>query len=193
MSSPRKRSVLLFATALSGAALVACATETPTFAVVDSAYPAVAEGADPSEQTVVYRAWWVATYFADPVAGGATSVEQRSVPASGFAYAVLAPGWDPASTTSPSRLIPVKSNAPLSVARGQVLHIEVSDQTFTGNCLAGHPLSQDEADFVTQRIFPGAFENVTYDAKSCTSTAVPAGKAGNDAGPDGGATDGAGD
>jgi hypothetical protein len=185
MSPLRSLSVLLFAVAASAAtAMLACETETATSAVVDNAYPAPPEGADPALQTVVYRAWWVATYFQDPVAGGAASAEQRSIPASEVAYAVLAPEWDPASTTPPSRLIVVKSKAPLTSTRGELLHIAVSDQTFTGNCLAAQPLSQEEADFITQRIFPGEFEGVTYDAKTCTSTAVPTDEAGVDAGTD---------
>jgi hypothetical protein len=154
-------------------ALAACDTEDASKAVVDNGY----------RQTVVYRAWWVATYFPEPVAGATTSSEQRSVPASDFAYAVLAPNWDPASATPPATFVVVKSKTPLSVARGDTLHITVDDQTFTGSCAADQPLSQEEADFITQRIFPGEFANVTYDAKTCAST--PAASAANDAGADG--------
>ena len=187
MTPHRSLAFFLSAAVLCGAAaLVACETATPTSAVVDNAYAAVPDGGDPAAQTVVYRAWWVATYFPDPVAGGTTSAEQRSVPATELAYALLAPGWDPASTTPPSRLIVVRSKAPLESVRGEVLHIAVSDQTFTGNCVAGQPLSQEDADFVTQRIFPGPFANVTYDAKTCTSTPVA-----TDAGAEGGAEAGA--
>jgi hypothetical protein len=161
-------------------ALAACDTEDPSKAVVDNGFPA-------SSGTVVYRAWWVATYFADPVAGGATSTEQRSVPASDFAYAVLAPGWDPASGTAPATFVFVKSKAPLSVARGDTLHIVVDDQTFTGSCAANQPLSQDEADFITQRIFPGELGTMVYDAKTCAL--APAASAASDAASDAG-TDG---
>jgi hypothetical protein len=59
----------------------------------------------------------------------------------------------------------------------------VDDRTFTGNCAAGQPLSQDEADFVTQRIFPGEIGTATYDAKTCTMT--PAAPEASDAGADG--------
>lgn len=156
-------------------ALGGCATEDASKAVVDNGYSAT--------QTVVYRAWWVATYFPEPVAGGAASTEQRSVPASDFAYAVLAPDWDPASATPPARFVVVKSKAPLSLTRGATLHIVVDDQSFTGSCTAGQPLSQEEADFITQRIFPGEFANVTYDAKTCASTPSPS--AASDAGADG--------
>ena len=161
-------------------AVAACDTEDPSKAVVDNGYPA-------SAQTVVYRAWWVATYFPDPVGGGATSSEQRSVPGRDFAYAVLAPGWDPASGAPPTTFVFVKSKAPLSVARGDTLHIVVDDQTFTGSCAANQPLSQDEADFITQRIFPGELGSMTYDARTCalTSTASAASGAATDAGSDG--------
>jgi hypothetical protein len=165
------------------AMLAACETEDPSKAVVDNGYPATAEGADPAHQTVVYRAWWVATYFGEPVGGGSTSTEQRSVPASDVAYAVLAPDWDPASATPPARFVFVRSKAPLSVARGDTLHIVVDDGTFTGNCAAGQPLSQDDADFITQRIFPGEIGTATYDAKTCTMT--PAAAEASDAGQDG--------
>ena len=149
------------------ASLAACETEDASKAVVENGYPRLAPGGDPANQIVVYRAWWVATYFPDPVAGGATSAEQRSVPASDYAYAVLAPGWEEATGTPPSELVVVKSKAPLSLARGETLHILVDDQTFAGRCVANQPLSQDEADLITQRIFPGEFAGMTYDAATC--------------------------
>ena len=160
-------------------ALAACETEDASHAVVDNGYAA--------PNTVVYRAWWVATYFPDPVPGATTSSEQRSVPASDFAYAVLAPDWDPSSATPPTRFVVLKSKAPLALARGETLHIVVDDQTFAGSCAAAQPLSQDDADFITQRIFPGEFANATYDAKTCTTTSTsPAAPAATDAGLDGG-------
>jgi hypothetical protein len=153
-------------------ALAACDTEEPTFAVVDNAYPPPPDGGEASKQTVVYRAWWVTSYFPDPVPGGASSSEQRSVPVSDFVFALLAPGWDPASTTPPAQLVVVKSKVPLSASRGDTLHIVVSDQTFTGSCAAGQPLSQEDADLITQSIFPAEFTGVTYDAKTCTTMAI---------------------
>jgi hypothetical protein len=174
--NPLRTLVLCGAALLLGAAsLVACETETPTSAVVDNGYPA----------TVVYRAWWEVTYFADPVPGGTTSAEERSVPATNVAYAVLAPGWDPAGAAPPATFVALKSKTSLSSTRGETLHIAVSDQTFLGNCAAGQPLSQDDADFITQRIFPGVFAGATYDAKTCTLTPVVAEEAGADAGTDG--------
>ena len=164
--------VIALAALVALAMLAACDTEDASKAVVDNGYP----------QTVVYRAWWVATYFPEPVSGGQASTEQRSVPATDFAYAVLAPDWDPARSTPPARFVVVRSKAPLSVARGDTLHITIDDQTFTGNCAANQPLSQDEAELITQRIFPGELGNVRYDAKTCTST--PLVSAASDAGAD---------
>ncbi len=148
--------------------VAACETPDPTKAVVDNAYPTT-----PGASLVVYRVWWSATLFNEPVAPGSSSDEQRSVPESDFAYALLAQGWDPASSTPPTQLIAVKSKAKLTAPRGDTLHIVVSDVTFAGNCGARQPLSQEDADFITQRIFPGEFKDVFYLADTCAPL-VPA-------------------
>jgi len=99
---------------------------------------------------------------------------------------VLAPDWDPASKTPPTRFVVLQSKAPLALRRGETLHIVVDDQTFTGSCAAQQPLSQDDADFITQRIFPAEFANATYDAKTCTTTPTSTtAAAASDAGADG--------
>ena len=154
--------------------LAACDTEEPTMVLVENAYPVVPVGGDPATLVVVYKAWWVTTLFKDPLLPGATSDEERSVPETDFVYALLAPGWDPTSQTPPTTLIPVKSKAKVGVARGETLSISVSDGTFSGNCGATPPLSQDDADFITQRIFTGDFIGVQYDAKTCTGMAASA-------------------
>lgn len=166
----------LVAAAAAAAALVGCETEEPTKAVVVNAYPTPPDAGNPTLQTVVYRAWWGTTYFAEAVPAGASSSELRSVSATDVAYAVLARGWDPSSAAAPSSLVVVRSKTPLSVARGGVLRIEVSNATFAGGCAGGEPLSQEEADVITQRIFPGEFTGVIYDAATCTM--APAGDAG---------------
>ena len=160
--------------------LASCDGETPTTAAVENDYPAVADGAAASTQSVVYRAWYASTVFLEPVAAGATSDTLRTVPSSDYVYVVLAVGWDPASGAAPSKLVPMRSKGQLRVARGDLGLIKVSTATFDGDCASGHPLSQDDADFITQRIFPGAFAGTTYDAATCTATAVA---------PDGGAAD----
>lgn len=176
---------------------IGCETETATTVVVDNDYPAVPDGGDTSTETTVFKVWWVTSLLPDPVAPGNEGQPQRTVPNSDFAYAVLAPGWDPSSQVPPTRLIPAKSSIKLSVARGDMLHVHVSNGTFAGNCAAGQALSQDDADFITQRIFPGEFAGETYDAKSCSTSpiAVDGGSDArtNDAAPDGSASDGAAD
>jgi hypothetical protein len=156
MSSLRTLSSLLALLALGG--VLGCETESPTKVVVENGYPV---------RTAVYRAWWVTTYFPDPVAPGQTSTEQRGVPGADTAYAVLAPGWDPSSAAPPTSFVVSKSKAALTSTRGDTLHIVVSDSTFEGSCAAKQPLSQADADFITQRIFPAEFAGVTYDAASC--------------------------
>ena len=163
--------------------VAACETPDPTKAVVDNGYPVIADGGPPAASVVVYKAWWAATLFDDPVAPGETSDEKRSVPESDFVYALLAPGWDPASGSPPTKLVAMKSKQKLAATRGDTLRIVVSDGTFAGNCAANQPLSQEDADFVTQRIFPGSFANVVYSAQSCASL-VPAPDPVADAGTD---------
>lgn len=159
--------------------LVGCKTADPTQVVVENAYPEVADGGDPATQVVVYKVWWQVVLFEDPVLPGTSSAEQRGVPERETAFALLAPGWDPESGTPPTTLVPVKSKELLAAKRGDTLRITVSDATFTGNCAAQQPLTQEDADFITERIFPGDFAGVIYDAKTCTSTPIPA----DDAGP----------
>ncbi len=146
----------------------------------DGATAAVVQNAYPAGGPAVLEAWWYTTLFRTPVGAGGTSEALRTVPASDYAYAVLAPGWDPASGTAPTTLLPVRSASRLVVDRGGALSIVVGPQTFVGDCAAGAPLSQQDADFITERIFPGTFAGATYDAATCTLTW--AGDA--DAGPD---------
>jgi hypothetical protein len=149
---------------------IGCDTENATSVVVDNDYPAVPDGGDPSNEVTVFKVWWVTSLLPDAVAPGNEGQPERTVPSSDFAYAVLAPGWDPSSPAPPTRFIAAKSNVPLGAARGDVLHVHVSDATFHGDCAAGNALSQDEADFITQSIFPGEFSRVSYDAATCTTS-----------------------
>jgi hypothetical protein len=161
--------------ALFALAAAACDTEDATMVVADDDY---------APGTTVYKVWWLTTLMPDAVAPGAEGQPERTVPGSDTAYAVLAPGWDPMSSAPPQRLVFVKSAAPLAVARGDTLHVHVSADAFVGDCAAGKPLSQDDADFITQRIFPAEIAGMTYDAATCTATPAPPAT-------DGGTTDGA--
>jgi hypothetical protein len=150
-------------------ASLGCDTSDPTAAVVTNGYPRPPDGGE-ATQTVVWKAWWSVALFADPIPAGIDSDPARVVPASDYAYAILAPNWDPSSGAPPSTLIPVRTRDKASAPRGETLHITIADGTIIGHCAAGEPLSQDDADFITQRIFPGDFANVTYDASTCIAT-----------------------
>ena len=106
---------------------------------------------------------------------GADSEAQRTILSEETAYAIIAIGWDPSASTSPdpTTLRAMVSKRPLGVARGDTLQLSVSNDTFDGDCEGGRPLSQTDADFVTQRIFPGAFAGFTYDASTCAVSPDP--------------------
>jgi hypothetical protein len=166
--------------------LSACGAERPTEAVAVNGYALSSDGSV-SNTITVYRVWYATTLFRDPLAPKSTSAPVRTVPGSATAYAVLAPGWDPSSSDAPSAFIPVQSNHELGATRGDTIDLVVSDRTFSGRCGGSRTLDQDEADFITQRIFPAEFEGMTYDPATCTSTAQqPAGDAGGRAAPDAG-------
>jgi len=189
-------SLFCVATLCAGTSLVvtACDTETATYAAVENGFAELPDGGNLATRIIVYKTWWETTLFTEPVLPTATSGELRTVPERDTAYALLAPGWDPESGGPPTTLIPVRSKELLAVGRGEVLRILVSDATFSGNCAANQALSQEDADFITQRIFPGEFAELTYDAKTCTAASVKEGKDGGvdaaeaetgvDAGPD---------
>jgi hypothetical protein len=97
----------------------------------------------------------------------------ETVPASAnTAYAVLAPGWDPTSSTSPTSFVALQSRTGFSVQLGDTLQIPVEDKTFMGNCASKSFLSQSQADLITQRIFPSIFASLRYDPATCTTTPI---------------------
>jgi len=165
---------------LSSSLSAGCNTSDPTFAVLSNDYPSAADAGSP-DSMAVYKGWWAVAQFADPVAAGQVSDPVRVVQGTDYGYALLAPGWDPSSGTLPPTLIPLRSATKLSVARGATLNFVISDAATLGNCSAGVPLAQEDADFITQRIFPGEFLGVTYDAALC-SPAPASGGAGGDSG-----------
>jgi hypothetical protein len=120
---------------------------------------------------VIYRATWHAVAFKEPIAPGASSAAEVTLPASSnTAYVIAAPGWDPSSKTKPAKLVVMQSRAGYEVHLDTTLHIPVDDATFAGNCGAGSRLSQADADVLTQLVFPCDFVGVTYDAATCTTT-----------------------
>jgi hypothetical protein len=156
-------------TFLLGAPLLAAACgDTPaTSVVLDNAYA-------PSSGAVVYTACWQAVCFPGPVSpGSSSSPPSPTVPASpNTAYAVLAPGWDPSTGGTPTSFVVLESKTGFDVHLDNTLHIPVDDASFAGNCATGSHLAQDQADFITQRIFPGVFASLHYDAATCTTAAT---------------------
>jgi len=121
--------------------------------------------------SVVYRASWQAVTFPAPVAPGASSDPQASVAASAnTAYVVLAPGWDLASDAGPTSFVVLQSREGFELHFDGTLHIPVDDDHFIGSCDAGSKLTQEQADFITQRLFSADFMNLHYDAATCTVT-----------------------
>jgi hypothetical protein len=146
-------------------ALSAC-DDSPSTALVENAYA-------PASVMTVYKTWWVTTLFASPVAAGATSETERTIPGRDFAYALLAPGWSPEAGGPPSRLVAVKSAAPLVASEHRLLRIVISGATFVGDCATGPPLTDDDARLLVEDLFPGDFAGLTYDAATCTSSPAP--------------------
>lgn len=129
----------------------------------------------PSNVLVVYDAYWLNVSFqGSAIPPGASSTPQSAIPASAdnTAYVVLAPGWDPTSTTPPTTFIVVQSRTGFAVALGDTVHIPIDDVSFEGNCTAGSHLAQDRADFLTQIVFVVDFAGLHYDASTCTTTQI---------------------
>ena len=153
-----------------------------TSVVLENRYAPTAKSA-----LVVYDAYWLNVSFGvhplpsapspipgQPVAPGSSSEPQDTIPASAdnTAYVVLAPGWDPASTTPPTSLVVLQSRSGFAVVLGDTLHIPVDDVTFEGNCAAGSHLTQDQTDFLTKIVFASDFAGHNYDASTCTTTQI---------------------
>ncbi len=77
---------------------------------------------------------------------------------------------------------PVRSKGELTAQRGDTLLIPIAPSSIEGDCDSGAPLTQDQADFITQRIFPAEFAGVTYDAATCTASPLAEEGAGGAAG-----------
>jgi hypothetical protein len=152
---------------------LACDQHPRTRVVLENKYPSSGE-----TPFIVYRAFWQAVPFQQPLPPGSSSDEQDTVPASlNAAYAAVAPGWDPDASTVPTSFLFLQSKSGFEVHLNDTLDIGVDDATFAGNCAAGSFISQEQADFMTQRIFtqtlfPDAFAPFFYDATSCATTAI---------------------
>jgi hypothetical protein len=155
--------------ALFVASLVAGCDTPHTNVVLDNDYtPSTAS------PLVVFQAFWQTVSFQTPVSPGSSSDPQSTVVASANpAYVLLAPGWDLTSSTPPNSFIVLQSLNGFEVHLNDTLHIPVDDTTFVGNCAVGSFLPQDQADFITERVFARNFTSLRYDAATCTTTGGP--------------------
>ena len=141
-----------------------CDVNAQTDVILDNEYRASA-----TRPLVVYRAQWQAVTFQTPIAPGSSSDMETTVPASpNTAYVILAPGWDPTSTTTPTSFVVMQSREGYGVEFDETLRIPVDDSTFIGNCGSGSFLPQAKADFITRYVFQGLFASLRYDAARCT-------------------------
>ncbi len=155
---------------------IACGDTPHTTVVLENHYPTSA-----ASPLVIYDAFWHSVSFqGSPLSPGAAAepplvdgAAQLVVPTSGAtAYAVLAPGWDPASTTPPTKLVVLQSRGQYALHLNGTLRIVVDDTSFAGDCAAGDPLPQAQADYITERVFPADFAGLQYDAATCTVSAL---------------------
>ncbi len=163
------RSIFIALVAVGLFAHLAVGCDAPhTTVVVENRYPTTS-----AAPLVIYRATWHAVALQTPVLPGSSSDAIMSVPASPVsAYVLLAPGWDPKSATPPTSLVVMQSRGGLGLNLDETLHISVSDTDFVGNCASGSFLSQEQADVITQLVFPNDFGSFSYDAKTCTTTPI---------------------
>jgi len=160
---PLSRSVLAAVALAAG-----CNGAPQTYVSLDNAYPP-----SKASPTVVYQGWWQAVAFGAPIVPGGSSGLQPTVPASdNTAYVVLAPGWDPNTRTMPTSFVVLRSRSGYSVNLGDTLRIVVDDASFEGDCATGSHLTQDQADIITQLVFPNVFAGLRYDAATCTTTST---------------------
>ena len=172
---PRRISRAVVIALLAVAPFAAACTSPVTTVLLENNY-----APSPTRSLVVYRAYWEAVSFPDPIPPGSSSAPESAVPASAnTAYVLLAPGWDPTSSTPPTSFVVMESRNGFGVHLGDTLQIPVGDTTFVGNCASGSFLPQAEADFILQQVFsPGVFLDGSapapfhYDAATCTTTPI---------------------
>ena len=129
--------------------LFLCGCDDATTLVVEDVY---------TDDTIVDEVWWSETLVPDRVAPGGESAIYRTTPALETAYVVAERGGN---------VFVAKTSMPLGVSRGEELHIVISPEKIVGDCATSARLTQPEADFITQSIFPSRFAGAVYDAAMC--------------------------
>ena len=130
---------------------------------------------------VIYQGSWQSISFTSPIPPGSSEEAGNpalpdptaAVPASSqTAYAILAPGWDVDASAPPTAFMVLESRNQYALDFNTTLRIPVDDTTFRGNCMAGNYLSQDDADYITQLVFPQDATVFRYEAASCATTLI---------------------
>jgi hypothetical protein len=157
-----------------GVAAWGCFRQPDTSVVLTNAYAPSLRGS----RTIVRAAWQALTFDADlPLVPGASSAPEPTVAATdNTAYVLLAPGWTPVDGGDagvPTSFVVLRSRSGLTAHFDDTLTIAVDDATFRGDCAGGSPLTQAEADFITQSVFPDVFAGKAYDAANCLTTVAP--------------------
>ena len=129
--------------------ILLCGCDDATTIVVDNAY---------TDDTIVDEVWWSQTLVPDAVAPGGESPVYRTTPALETAYVVAERG---------GAVFVARTAMPLGVERSAELHVVIAPENIVGDCATSARLTQPEADFITQRIFPGRFAGAVYDAATC--------------------------
>ena len=129
--------------------------DTASMAIVDNQF---------ADTYSVQKVFWQTTLFFMPVAPASSSEEERTVPGTAVAWAVL---------TSPAPAsICVRSVGALALAKkGEELHIAISATSVVGICGIDGALSADDAAEVGL-IFPDECSG-TYDPTTCVFTPLP--------------------
>lgn len=124
---------------------MACAPE-PAKASVVNAFPAA------SPNTIV-KVWYRTTLFTDAIQPGDESAQKPVGTGSEPAYALIALDYDPEAGTS-SRKVPARTRDSIETKDDDQVKLTFGADTATGPCVGGTPMTQEEYDFIAQRIFP---------------------------------------
>jgi hypothetical protein len=92
------------------------------------------------------------------------------------AYVLLAPHWDPfadGGPSTPTSFVLLQSSSGFAIHLNETLHIAVNDKEFVGNCGASSFLTQEQADFMTMRVFADVFKGRSYNAATCMTSGAP--------------------
>jgi hypothetical protein len=129
------------------------------------------------------KVWFRTTLFTRPVAPGESSETLRIGTGVEYAYAVIRVGQDDPDGGPPARRYVARTREPVDAQPATVTSIVFSATGSQSLCFGAPPLTREDWNFVTSRIFPS--EQVEpYDPASCAAPPGPAPDASADASTD---------